>query len=304
MIKRSKTHNNLIISAVGDNSLHEHWTPAKDFDLFLIYYGNKDFEDRSSTFCMKKAGTKYGLIMDAIEKHPEILTYDYIWMPDDDIHLRGEEISRLFAMSREYKLWLSQPSLMGWYGLKITLHQHESILRYTNYVEIMCPCFSGPALKKCLSTFRENKTGWGIDHVWNKLLGNPTNKIAIIDDIVAVHTRPVGGGDMYKNQTNDQIEIAQKENYEIYKKYNMKKSSYEDLKHGQVVSTESFGLSYYNLVEYGRVFKQEEAGIPVSERLWPPTKDMSDLCANIRKEDSSAIKKYLQSVYNVYGTHV
>ena len=60
------------------------------------------------------------------------------------------------------------------------------------------------ALRTCLSTFDENKTGWSLDAVWNVLLNHPKNEIAIIDDVIAIHTRPVFGGDIY-NELPDRI---------------------------------------------------------------------------------------------------
>lgn len=253
MLKVKK--HNLVISAVGDESLHPCWSPASDFDLYLIYYGDDENFKPPASLVEHKKGAKYNLFYDVIKEHPEIMAYEYIWMPDDDIYLDGKEISRLFQIAKQYDLWICQPSLIGWYSLKVTRHQPECILRYTNYVEIMCPCFSTKVLATCLPTFQENKSGWGIDHVWNKLLNYPKDKIAVIDDIVAIHTRRVGYGDMYKNNIG-RFDQAQKEFGLVRQKYDMK-----DL---------------YNIVEYGRIHKEAE------QKLWPPSPVMKRLCEEIR----------------------
>ena len=271
---------NLVIAAVGDESMHRHWKPVKDYDLALVYYGDqKGYPEENQT---KAKGTKFALIHNYLSSRPEVFNYQYIWMPDDDIVLDSEGIEKMFQMAEQYDLWICQPSIMGWYGLDITLHHKNSILRYTNYVEIMCPCFQTKALQQCMGTFRENKTGWGIDHMWNKMLGHPTDKIAILDDIVAVHTRPMGGGDMYKNQANGTMAQAQQENKEVWTKYKIGQSSYEDLKRGRLVSVESFDKHYHNLVEYGRIYKQTEAGVDLPDRIWPPGEITHMLCDQLR----------------------
>ena len=284
---------NLVISTVGDQSLHFHWLPTveSNYDLALIYYGDGEGYTDEVALHIKRKGPKYHLLHDIIQERPEILDYKYIWMPDDDIALTSGQIHRMFKINTKYKLWISQPSIMGWYGLNVTLHHKECFMRFTNYVEIMCPCFESGTLKKCLGTFKENKTGWGIDHAWNKILNHPTDKIAIIDDIVAFHTRPVGGGDTYKNQTAGKMSGAQKENFAVYDKYNLGESSYEDLKNGRIVSTESFETRYHNTVEYSRIYKQLEAGIDVSERLWPPTEIIQDICKALR--DKRVVSDFL-----------
>jgi hypothetical protein len=301
MIIDENKKRNLVIAAVGDESLHRHWLPEVGYDVCLIYYGDqKGRFSGESKFYKERKGTKFHLVYEIL---PEMQDYDYVWMPDDDICLKPKYIRRLFSMAKKYNLSLCQPSIMGWYGLAVTLHHKKCLLRYTNYVEIMCPCFSRKALEKCMKTFKENNTGWGIDHVWNKILNNPTDEIAIIDDIIAIHTRPVGGGDMYEKQADGKMELAQNENYEIFKKYKMGESSYEDLKNGQIVSTESFGLQYHNTVEYGRIYKSNEAGVPVSKRLWPPSDEMKTLCQKIRGDENSN-QNSLTAYGSAYGTHV
>jgi len=96
---------------------------------------------------------------------------------------------------------LAQPSLLPInYSHEITINQEKNILRYTSFVEIMMPCFSRTALGKCIETFTENQSGWGLDLLWYKILGYPKNKIAIIDDVVAYHSKKsdIKNGDFYK----------------------------------------------------------------------------------------------------------
>lgn len=273
------SNKNLVISAVGDESLHRYWKPKKydSYDLYLIYYG----KESTGHYQMRREGTKFHLIADALDTK-DFSRYEYIWMPDDDIYLESSDITKLFLLAKEYDLWLCQPSIMGWYGLEMTLHQRNCLLRFTNYVEIMCPCFSQYALQKCINTFRTNKSGWGIDALWNINLEHPTNKIAVIDKLIAFHTRPIGGGDIYKTHTNNSIDNALIEAKELYHKNNLAEENYEDLKMGRVTNVESFEMLYFNTVEYGRIYQSTEAGVSVSERLWPPANMIQSFCNSIR----------------------
>ena len=50
-----------------------------------------------------------------------------------------------------------------------------------------------PFLERCLPTFTENLSGWGLDLLWPRMLPARPRVIAILDDVVMTHTRPVGG---------------------------------------------------------------------------------------------------------------
>lgn len=281
----AKTMKNLIIALVGDNSLHHKWITERDcnFDLILVYYGDNNKFPNETWHRRNRKGAKFPVVADMLNEDQSLLDYQYIWLIDDDISIELQQILTFFELISEYKLWISQPSIMGWYGLAITLNQIDSHIRYTNYVEGMCPCFSSEALRICQPTFKENKSGWGIDALWNVVLGHPVDKIAIIDDVIAIHTRPIGGGDMYENHSQGFIQNAIQESRELYHKYNLEIENYEDLKNGRAISQELFGTLAYNIVEYSRVYKSIEAGVPVEERLWPQSNEISKLCENIRK---------------------
>lgn len=285
MTLRLERRKNLVISAVGDSSLHRYWIPQKhsNYDLFLIYYGDgKGYPDDAKYHVYRK-GSKFNLIADILDEHKDVSTYKYIWIPDDDIHLAPDEIDKLFEVAREFDLWICQPSLMGWYGLAPTLNHAHCRLRYTNYVEIMCPCFKNDVLHRCKNSFRENKSGWGIDALWNVILGHPTDRLAIVDDVIATHTRPIGGGDMYKNQLNsEKLDPAMREAAELYHKFDLCAENYEDMKNGHPVSQDLFYRLNFSIVEYGRVFKPTEIGVPTTERYWPQNETILQLCKDIR----------------------
>lgn len=188
---------NCVISAVGRNSLHKKWLVNGDnrsFDLHLIVYDDsygRFYNDADFLFLRK--GYKLRLVYDYLKQHPEYLEhYSYFFIPDDDIDTDALQIERLFRAMEIYSLQIAQPSLrQSYYSFSHTLNVHFSIMRYTNYVEMMLPCFSKDALRKVVETFNANESGWGIEYHWASLINSNEHDMAIIDDIAMVHTRPV-----------------------------------------------------------------------------------------------------------------
>jgi hypothetical protein len=67
------------------------------------------------------------------------------------------------------------------------------MLRLTDFVENMAPCFRRDSLETCLPTMGQNLSGWGLGAIWPHLLNGGLSRVAIIDDVTVTHTRPVGG---------------------------------------------------------------------------------------------------------------
>lgn len=189
---------NLIISAVGDESLHREWIAGnKQFDLALIYYGNdeniaKAYALESKWYSQAK-GMKYHLIAQFLENHPSIFNdYDYIWFPDNDVSISTDNINQLFNIAKKEELQLCQPAMTGYLSHPITKPSPRLLLRYTNFIEVLAPLMSVESLVILKESFRLNYSGWGLDYLWSYLLGSPKKKIAIIDAITMKHTKPVG----------------------------------------------------------------------------------------------------------------
>jgi hypothetical protein len=186
-----------IIAAVGQDSLHREWIQNKpDFDLHLIVYDQSYAEYKSDTeFIVQSKGYKLQLIYDYLAANEKILVhYNYFYFPDDDISINTKNVHRLFSYMREYDLAIAQPALTkSYYSHTHTIKRNNSKLRYTNFVEAMQPCFSKEALDKTLFTFNdtERRWGWGADYHWGRLVNYKKYNMAIIDDILSRHTRPV-----------------------------------------------------------------------------------------------------------------
>lgn len=219
----------LIVCRAGDCSLHKEWlTPdgERNFDLIIDYYGND--LGRYAADCeyyFEAKGPKWSRVSSLLMEQQEIVSrYEAVWIPDDDLSVNCTQVNRMFQIFRDYKLDLGQPALTSdsFFSHKITIQQPRTILRMTNFVEIMAPIFSREALEICRPTFDANYTGWGLDFVWPQLLKG--RKVGIIDATPVRHTRPVGGGEIYKNGGVDPNEEMAKvtHEYDIQMPYKMK----------------------------------------------------------------------------------
>ena len=206
---------NCVISAVGKNSLHRKWMEGEmNFDLHLIVYDDSIelFREDTEHICHMK-GFKLKLVYNYLQAHPYLLAqYEYFFLPDDDILMNADCINKLFSAMRHYQLKIAQPALtLSYYTWTHTLKDRYCTLRYTDFIEMMVPCFERDALKKVLFTFNENETGWGTESHWSKLIQAAPEDMAIIDEISVIHSRPIQSGQ----------DIHKRELGEYLKKYNL-----------------------------------------------------------------------------------
>jgi hypothetical protein len=196
---------NLVILRAGDASLHPGWldAPARDFDLFVSYYGSTPGRHRDTAdFYESRKGPKWPGIEAVLRAHGELLScYDAFWFPDDDLEASGARIDRMFAFFHAYQLSLAQPALTrdSYHTWDTLLQEPGCHIRYSGFVEVMAPIFSREALGVCWPTFGESRSGWGLDWLWPTLCRQAgLAGIAVIDATPVRHTRPVGG-ELYRN---------------------------------------------------------------------------------------------------------
>lgn len=190
---------NLVFSVVGDKSYHKEWLGVdSDFDLALVYYGDKDdvalnYKKDSKYFFYQKTKSKFGILQKILLENSHIFNeYDYVWVPDDDLYISSKNINYMFSVAKEYDLWLSQPSLTGNITMDFLKQKDGVFIRYVNFVEQMAPLFKKEILFYLASTFDATESLWGVEHVWNALLKCPKDKIAIINNISINHMKKVG----------------------------------------------------------------------------------------------------------------
>ncbi|WP_374248333.1 hypothetical protein [Thermomonas sp.] len=196
---------NLVVVRAGDNSVHPGWLvdAERNFDIYVSYFGNQEnrYAD-SADFHENRKGMKWPVLGELLQAQPELLErYAYFWFPDDDIVTDTATINRMFDFAAAYQLALAQPALTrnSYFSWPLLLQDPRYQLRYTRFVEVMVPVLDRAALRTCLPTFTENSSGWGLDFVWPLLLRSRGERaIAIIDATAVFHSRPVGGGELYK----------------------------------------------------------------------------------------------------------
>ena len=191
---------NLVIVRAGDHSLHPRWLDDdgnRSWDLLVSYFGD-DTEKyyRNDIIRIDGKGPKWPALKELIESQSDLIRrYDYVWLPDDDIDCRGQEIDRLFDLCRRHNLLLAQPALTSnsYFSWGVTIRNPFTRMRFTNFVEIMVPCFARDFLMRCVPNMAENFSGWGLDFLWSLLAAREIGRVAIIDSVAVTHTRPVGG---------------------------------------------------------------------------------------------------------------
>jgi hypothetical protein len=182
----------LVIVRCGRNSLHAAWregAAASAWDLQLSPYqaGEADWPP-------VRPGHKWDGLHGHLLADPSWKTYDYIWLPDDDLDTTAESIAALFEACRRFDAQLAQPALTenSYWALAITMRNRAFAARATTYVEVMAPCFRRDVLERMLPTFTESfmGAGWGLDFLWSKRLRR--QGLYIFDDLAMRHTRPLG----------------------------------------------------------------------------------------------------------------
>lgn len=215
----------LVVVRAGDTSLHPTWVdPARprSFDLVVSYYGKDERKYRDGPFPrIDDPGQKYIGAKRLMQRDPFWRDYDYVWLPDDDLATDQDEIDELFARSAAMGLDLGHPAL-DWhshYWHIVMVRSPSFAARYADFVELMGPVFSRAFLERCLPTFDENLSAWGLSFLWPHMLGTGLRRVAIIDDATVTHTRPFGGPtyDLLRKLNLDPRDEAQA----LYAKYGL-----------------------------------------------------------------------------------
>ena len=235
-----RKNKNLVIAPCGNGStlFATDWlgeAETRTFDLCLLFY-HAEVEEPSRYAAAEHfyhlKDFKFRMLHTLFTSTaPELLDqYEYFYLIDDDIAFDTAAINRMFELSRTFHTAISQASLSqnSFCSWPILKNKPNCLLRYMGQVEVMAPLFSRAALLECLPTFNENKSSWGLDSVWPKILGYPIDKLVVFDDVVMEHTKPVGGGELYKK-----IQVDPHDEWnEITDKYGAIKNNY--IEHGRL----------------------------------------------------------------------
>lgn len=192
---------NLIVVRAGDQSLHRHWmndSRVRNFDLLVSYYGSTRgrYEGRSDHY-HAMTGPRWPAHDWLWRNRREVFDrYDHVAFVCDDIEATTRTWNAMFDLCAWFGLDLAQPAIMGHVNVGITRPVEGALLRYTDWVEIMCPVFSRRALALCGDTFRESVSGWSLGVLWAARLPYPDYRIAIVDSVRVTHMSETRRGEL------------------------------------------------------------------------------------------------------------
>jgi len=214
---------NLIIVPVGDEkTYHKQWlSQEKNFDIMLINYSGEQGKYRDDAdYYYEAAGYKFEIAKKAILYYKEIVAaYAAIWMPDPDLAISVNDTNDLFDVFKRYKLDFAQASVKNSKCIYPIMYRRPyCIIRYINFIELMCPLFTRETLFAVLDTFDLNRSGLGIDWVWAKRLAD--KRLGVIDAVSVVHKKPLLSGEYYRKLNSENISIA-KETGDIISRFGL-----------------------------------------------------------------------------------
>jgi hypothetical protein len=202
--------------------------PERTYDICVIYYGKiKEIAEKyklAADLYFEGPGYKYGLIRNHIIPHYKANPtyyekYTSIWVPDDDIDIKPEDVERMFSFSDEICADIYQPSIANklrpeiyskdksWATWPATVTRTDSKYRRITCPEIMMPGFSAVAFRdillKSLTDYPTVAVGWGFEYIWEKMWKtmnpNKPHGLYIYDNIRAFHTKPLSVGSTMHN---------------------------------------------------------------------------------------------------------
>lgn len=121
------------------------------WDLAVIYTGNQtQFTCHDCVHIELNKGAKWLLVYGFTQSVAWQTDYQYryqtVYVPDDDILQTGGIVNSIFDIHQRHGLLVSQPVLCSWMESHTAssdmVKKSTTVLRYTNFVEIMVPVFS------------------------------------------------------------------------------------------------------------------------------------------------------------------
>jgi hypothetical protein len=193
---RSQSRKYAVYFQCGAGSIHEKWLKdsGRDWDLLVNHYDqthlNKISCDVEFTQTGTQPGTKFTSFNQLQSNGTKLLeSYRYVLLLDDDILMSEEDINLLFKIADEKGLDIAQASLSpdSYCAHPVFKNPGTGGIRYVNAVEIMMPVISQSVIKRGGYLFDQTISGWGLDVA----LGQFANQIAVVDDVVARHMKPI-----------------------------------------------------------------------------------------------------------------
>jgi hypothetical protein len=184
---------NLVFTSAGDRSNLRSWLSGRrDFDLWIVYYGDRPGMFRElCNWHLDRKGSKFQNLHYCYQQWPrELARYEAVMVMDDDIVIDAGGITRLFEIRRELDLWALQPAFRwnGKVSWDITAVHSTAKLRYTNFLEMACPLIRRDKLDAFMSVYDPELVGYGADWWFLQTLGaDLKNHVAIVDEVTCIN---------------------------------------------------------------------------------------------------------------------
>jgi hypothetical protein len=182
-----------VFTSAGDHSNLRSWLRGRrDFDLWVVYYGDRpDAFRQDADIYSRHRGSKFQNLPDRYQDQREIFDrYDAVLVMDDDVLINGTAITKLFEIRRDLDLWVLQPAfrLRGKISWDVTRVRPTTKLRYTNFVEMTCPLFRRDKLDAFMAVYDPELSGYGVDWWYLQTIGgHKERRVAIVDEITCVN---------------------------------------------------------------------------------------------------------------------
>ena len=202
----------LVVVMAGDRSLHQRIAVDRNFDLWVIYYGDSDevaqhYGAGCDRFWRRKV-LKIDLVRQVLLEEVyfaegcDYSQYRYVFLPDDDIHFENgaADVHKLFAMAAELDADAFQPAVQNdFVSFGASRQLAGAVCHQVNWVENMMPAYRSDVFTAAflagVHALEYLKSGWGLELMAAKLgeviLGRGLRSY-VIDACPAIHTRPVG----------------------------------------------------------------------------------------------------------------
>lgn len=202
---------NLVFTSAGDKTnFVTHWLDRqfhRNFDIWVVYYGDSETDKykENADHWERRKGSKFQNFYHMWKKYKAHLKkYKKIFVLDDDIIFSTIDINRCFEMSYLHELWLLQPTfrLSGKISFEITKQKPNSVLRYSNFVEVNTPLFDIEILDDIMEKYDPVLTGYGVDFLMSYILTRRKDyhrkRIALLDNVSCINPH-----DIYKGGTRE-----------------------------------------------------------------------------------------------------
>ena len=239
MVNFHQQNKNLVFTSAGDKTnFVSHWLDRqfhRNFDIWVVYYGDSETDKykENADHWERRKGSKFQNFYYMWKKYKAHLKkYKKIFVLDDDIIFSTIDINRCFEMSYLHELWLLQPTFKTSSKIshEITKQKPNSVLRYSNFVEVNTSLFDVEILEDIMEKYDPVLIGYGVDLLVSYILTRRKDyhrkKIALLDNVSCVNPH-----DIYKGGVREVDRVGpSSKRMEIWSKFAQKHKIYFGVK--------------------------------------------------------------------------